>query len=534
MLRAAAVAAAGDRTEKVVIPIERHFITTGKRQMHVRRAGKGPPLVMLHQSPLSSADLVPVMQGLAGDFTCLAFDTAGYGHSDPLADPPQDGPEIADYAEAIVEALDAIGVQRFLLYGNHTGGCIAAELARRHPGRVAACALDGYVIFSPDEQRDLTANYTPSLAPRWDATHLVWLWARIRHEYGWFPWHRSGEGMRVDVDLPSAQALHDRMIDWLRAGAPYFIGYKAAFRFDGAAVIRDVTVPTLLVTMRPDPLVVHLDRLPPLGPHMQVLRTGWERQELIDRTRDFLRRHATGLPEPAPIVARPTEEPLWQSFLATGSAALYALRGGTGEGNPLVLLHGAGESSAALRDLAAAANRPVIALDLPGHGESSGPMPETVEAIAADVAAALRTAGIQGCDAVGHGFGAVVGAALRRHLTIGRLVAVDGEPPSGADIAAARTITPLWHGGHWMEAWHRCRDAGLYRPWYDRTRAASHDDLNALAPDTVHRRVVDLFKAGAAAEQAMRLHAQAGKPLADASVSSATAGWRASVLKALR
>ncbi len=521
----------GDRMENVVTAIERHFITTSKRQMHVRRAGKGPPLVMLHQSPLSSADLVPVMQGLASDFTCLAFDTAGYGHSDPL---PLDSPEIADYADAIVEAMDAIGVQRFLLYGNHTGGCIAADLARRHPGRVAACALDGYVIFSPDEQHDLTANYTPSLAPRWDATHLVWLWARIRHEYGWFPWHRSGEGMRVDVDLPSAQALQERMIDWLRVGERYFIGYKAAFRFNGVAVIRDVTVPTLLVTMRPDPLVVHLDRLPPLGAHMQVLRTGWERQELIDRARDFLRRYTAGLPEPAPIAARPTGERLWQSFLAAGSAALYALRGEAGEGAPLVFLHGAGESSTALRDLAAMAGRPVVILDLPGHGESSGPMPGTIEDIAGTVAAALRAAGVSRCDVVGQGFGAAVGAALRQHLPVGRLIAIDGAPPGDTDIAAAPTITPLWHGGHWMEAWHRCRDAGLYRPWYDRSRTAAHDDPDALAPETVHRKVVDLFKAGAAAEQAMRLHAEAGKPQADAFVLSGTTGWRESVLTALR
>lgn len=489
--------------------IERHFITTGKRQMHLRRAGSGPPLVLLHQSPLSSADLVPVMEALAGDFTCLAFDTAGYGHSDPM---PLDAPEIADYAEAIVESLAAIGVTRFLLYGNHTGGCIAAELARRHPSRVAACVLDGYVIFSPDEQRDMTANYTPSLAPRWDATHLVWLWARIRHEYGWFPWHRSGDGTRVDVDLPSAQALHERMIDWLRVGERYFIGYKAAFRFDGAAVIRDVAVPSLLVSMQPDPLVVHLDRLPPLGPHVQVVRTGWDRQDLFDRAREFLLRHATGLRAPGPIEAKPTGEALWQCFLGAGPDALYALRGGGGAQAPLVLLHGAGESSEACRQSAIAAQRPVLALDLPGHGESAGEIPESVDAIAARIATELAAAGVERCDVTGHGFGAVIGAALRRHIAVGEFHSVDAGPPSESDIAAARTITPLWHGGHWMEAWHRCRDAGLYRPWYSRTRAAIHDDLAVLAPEQVHRRVVDLFKAGAAAEHAMRLHRAAGAP----------------------
>jgi haloalkane dehalogenase len=514
--------------------ISRHFIAVGNRQMQVRRAGRGPALVLLHQSPLSSADLVPMMAELAPDFTCLAFDTAGYGHSDPL---PQANPAIADYAEAVLAALDAAGVGRFLLYGNHTGGCIAAELARRHPERVAACALDGYVIFTPEEQRDLLAHYTPSLAPRWDGTHLVWLWARIRHEYAWFPWHRPGDGMRVDVDLPDARALHERMIDWLRAGENYFVAYKAAFRFDGAAVIRAVRVPTLLATMQPDPLVVHLDRLPPLGPHMEVARTGWERQEIIDRIRAFLRRHGAGVAAPPPVATRPTGSTPWRDFLPVEGEALHAWRGGATAGEPVLFLHGAGESNAAWTGLieTVARRHPVLAPDLPGHGESA-PSLTTLTAAAGAVDAALTAAGIGRCAVVGQGFGAALAQELARHRPVGRIVALDAAAPAAEDIAQAGEIAPLWHGGHILEAWHRCRDAGLYRPWYRRARDALHDDAEALRPETVHRRVVDLFKSGAAAPRALALHAAAGTPSGPAvtPLSTTIPGWREMVAELLR
>lgn len=515
--------------------IARHFITAGNRQMQVRRAGRGPALVLLHQSPLSSADLVPVMTELAQTFTCLAFDTAGYGHSDPLA---KSAPTIADYAEAVLAALDAAGVGRFLLYGNHTGGCIAAELARRHPDRVAACALDGYVIFTPQEQSDLLANYTPSLAPRWDGTHLVWLWARIRHEYGWFPWHRSGDGLRVDVDLPDAQALHDRMIDWLRAGEKYFVAYKAAFRFDGANVIRGVRVPTLLATMQPDPLVVHLDRLPPLDSHMEVVRTGWDRQDILDRIRNFLRSHGAGIAAPPPIAAQPTGQLIWRDFLPTEEGALYVRRGGTGHGDPVLFLHGAGESNSAWEGVLeqVGEGRPVLAPDLPGHGESNNlPLGQLGDA-AKTLRQILEAAGIRRCDVVGQGFGAILAQELARQHPVGRIVALDGAAPSAEEVEQATGIVPLWHGGHILEAWHRCRDAGLYRPWYRRGRAALHDDAEALLPETVHRRVVDLFKSRAAVARATALHAEAGTPAGPhvTPLSSGTPGWRGMIADVLR
>ena len=117
--------------------LKRHFATIesgrwGARQVHYRRAGNGPTLIMLHQSPLSSMDLVPLMQAWSDRFTVIAPDTPGYGLSDPLG---VSQASMDDFAEAASEFIDAIGVDDFAVYGFHTGAGMAVALANRLPRR---------------------------------------------------------------------------------------------------------------------------------------------------------------------------------------------------------------------------------------------------------------------------------------------------------------------------------------------------------------------------------------------------------------
>ena len=79
--------------------ITRHFISIeNNRQIHYRKAGKGPPVLLLHQSPKSSKELTPVIDGLKKNFTCIAPDTPGNGNSDPLTEL---SPTMIDYGKNI-------------------------------------------------------------------------------------------------------------------------------------------------------------------------------------------------------------------------------------------------------------------------------------------------------------------------------------------------------------------------------------------------------------------------------------------------
>ena len=97
--------------------ITKHFVTVGKRRVHYLRAGSGPALAMLHASPCSAKVMRPLLPVFGERFTCLAFDTPGFGLSDKLAMPK---PRIEDFADALAETLAALGVEQVATYGRHT------------------------------------------------------------------------------------------------------------------------------------------------------------------------------------------------------------------------------------------------------------------------------------------------------------------------------------------------------------------------------------------------------------------------------
>ncbi|MGA1498552.1 MAG: alpha/beta fold hydrolase, partial [Steroidobacteraceae bacterium] len=107
-------------------PVGREFISLpqsrfGPRQVHVRRAGRGPAVLLLHQSPLSSRAVLPLLGRLSAAHNCIAPDTPGYGLSDPLPA----GVDMEGLAAAVIELADTLGLEQFALYGFHTGAMIA-------------------------------------------------------------------------------------------------------------------------------------------------------------------------------------------------------------------------------------------------------------------------------------------------------------------------------------------------------------------------------------------------------------------------
>ena len=136
--------------------ITRHFasITKGRwgpRQVHYRRIGSGPVVLCLHQSPLSSRDMLATMERWKTHFTCIAPDTPGFGLSDPLG---VNRAEASDFAEAVVEFMDALGIERAAVYGFHTGAMITGALAAAYPDRIVCAAANGYVIMTETDRQD--------------------------------------------------------------------------------------------------------------------------------------------------------------------------------------------------------------------------------------------------------------------------------------------------------------------------------------------------------------------------------------------
>lgn len=92
-------------------------------------------VVLLHGQPGLGSDWQDVIQRLPGTLRCLALDRPGYGSS---ALRPGG---FAHNASAVVDELDARGVERAVLVGHSYGGGVALSVAASAPHRVEALVL---------------------------------------------------------------------------------------------------------------------------------------------------------------------------------------------------------------------------------------------------------------------------------------------------------------------------------------------------------------------------------------------------------
>lgn len=86
------------------------------------------------------------------------------------------------------------------------------------------------------------------------------------------------------------------------------------------------------------------------------------------------------------------------------------LREGEADRLPIVLIHGFAADLKSWRGLFAGASlgHPILALDLPGHGNSPRVVPESIDDIATAVEATLSAFGVKSCLLVGHSLGGAV------------------------------------------------------------------------------------------------------------------------------
>ena len=232
----------------------------GNRQVRYLTCGSGPLLFLLHQSPKSADEYRSLIDEWSNDFTIIAPDTPGYGDSDPLN---ADKVSIEEVAQATIELADTLEVDQFGLYGFHTGAIISIAIGHRYPNRVTAMACNGVLVLTDDELENIRESYLPAYRPKWDGSHLTWLWSRMREQLIFFPWHQRTEEARMRFDISSPEVLHENAVEVMRAGDNYRQAYGAAFEYRLEQFVPDLTVPTLITTGEQDPLCKYLAQLTP-------------------------------------------------------------------------------------------------------------------------------------------------------------------------------------------------------------------------------------------------------------------------------
>jgi haloacetate dehalogenase len=117
-------------------------IAVDETGIFVRRAGRGPAVLLLHGFPETHVMWRAVAPSLTADFTVICADLRGYGASGKPASTPDHAPYAKRaMARDMVQVMRVMGFDRFSVVGHDRGGRVAYRLVLDHPDRVERLAL---------------------------------------------------------------------------------------------------------------------------------------------------------------------------------------------------------------------------------------------------------------------------------------------------------------------------------------------------------------------------------------------------------
>jgi pimeloyl-ACP methyl ester carboxylesterase len=138
--------------------------------------GVGPPVLLLHGCPFSSAVWRQVIARLRDRFRCIAPDLLGLGDTET---PPGADWSLPAQAAMVVGLLDALGIAQIDVVAHDHGAATAQLIAARHPERIGRLVITDAEAYdnwpSADELPFVRATQLPVLGRL-----VLWAWARPR------------------------------------------------------------------------------------------------------------------------------------------------------------------------------------------------------------------------------------------------------------------------------------------------------------------------------------------------------------------
>jgi pimeloyl-ACP methyl ester carboxylesterase len=214
-------------------------------QIRVRLSGQSGAPVLLIGDTGAGGRPEGAAQGWADKgHAVLLPDFPGYGESDDLLGSRRG--EAAAQAEILAAVLQALGLGAADVLAARSSVPAALELAKQ--GRAKRLALIGAPVMSEAETAEIAANGLPSLAPRWDGTHLIGAWHMVRYQAMFFPWTQ----MRIENAVPGEPRtevgeIHKRTVELLKAGDRYRDAVLGSLKYPLADALKAATVPTDIV-----------------------------------------------------------------------------------------------------------------------------------------------------------------------------------------------------------------------------------------------------------------------------------------------
>jgi len=254
--------------------VRRRYVDGRYGQLHLRYAGPPPqgakrPLLCFHLSPVSSDIYTSFLAEMGRDRLAVAPDTPGYGESDP----PREPPEIRDYAAAMGELMDALGIAEADCVGFHTGSKIALELALQRPAAIKHLVLISTPVYTDEELAQMRTEFSP-MQLREDGGHLVDYWRALLNF--------RGPGQTLEMIMRYYP-------DHMRGGSVRHWGHRAAFNYSYPENLPKAAQPILVLNNHDDLETFTPRAMPYIRDGRLVGKPDWGHGFLDLRTAEFAR-----------------------------------------------------------------------------------------------------------------------------------------------------------------------------------------------------------------------------------------------------
>lgn len=135
-----------DRRDGDVAVGESGTVRTNDVETYYVRRGDGPPVVFIHGMLMSTTEWEPQIEALGEEYTTIAYDVRGHGHTGGSDVEPY---TMEQYAADLDALLTALEIERPILCGLSMGGCIAQVYAATFPEKVAGLVLSDTFTAAP-------------------------------------------------------------------------------------------------------------------------------------------------------------------------------------------------------------------------------------------------------------------------------------------------------------------------------------------------------------------------------------------------
>jgi pimeloyl-ACP methyl ester carboxylesterase len=222
-------------------------VGTPRGPLHYHEAGDGPPLLLLHGSgPGVSAwaNYRGNLEVFARHFRVLALDFPGFGKSYS-----PDGNPLPAALPAVVDFLDALGLDAVPVVGNSMGGNVASRLTAGFPDRVSRLVTIGGIGFplfsaSPPEGIKLLVQFVEE--PTRERL-MAWMESMV-----YDPAILTDEFVELRWRSATSPAALDDVRRMFNAASLEAMRHRAAGAADAVGLLTKIQAPTLVTWGRDD------------------------------------------------------------------------------------------------------------------------------------------------------------------------------------------------------------------------------------------------------------------------------------------